>query len=188
MVVIPPPKGKRSPPLLILRSGSCFRPCGWSLPGARGSSFHPPAPSASFLSAPPRGVPAARGARRSASERGARQGRRHAGVPAPPRSRRDTVPLIDSLCLALCGWGVNFSLSSGRGERRRSLLMFSLFSGIDVCWHRLALSCVCVRVCVYVCACAWCVCVCVCICGGCECVCVSERERECVCECVCVCV
>ena len=97
------------------------------------------------------------GARRSASEAGG-----NAGVPAPPRSRRDTVPLIDSLCLALCGWGVNFSLSSGRGERRRSLLMFSLFSGIDVCWHRLALSCVCVRVCVYVCACAWCVCVCVC--------------------------
>lgn len=71
-------------------------------------------------------------------------------VPAPsPSPWWDTVPLIDSLCLALCGWGVNFSLSSGRGERRRSLLMFSLFSGIDVCWHRLALSCVCVSVCAH---------------------------------------
>ena len=63
------------------------------------------------------------------------------------------------------------------------MLVFSLFSGIDVCWHRLALSCACVSVCV--CACAWCECVC--ICGGVS-VCVSGSARVSVCACVCECV
>lgn len=126
-------------------------------PPAAPSIILPPFLRHPLLSHPsPEGCLLARWARPRTSEegRGLTEEPTPGGKPGspPPAPRRDTVPLIDSLCLALCGWGVNFSLSSGRGERRRrrSLLMFSLFSGIDVCWHRLALSCVCVRVCVCV--------------------------------------
>lgn len=64
-------------------------------------------------------------------------------------------------------------IRSRERRRRRSLLMFSLFSGIDVCWHRLALSCVSVSVCARVCAHVG-----VCVCaggGGCARVCARAR-------------